>query len=74
MRNIFSGLVAEADVISGNSKHLTDDLVHLLLISSLAVIESWTLGEIQKTPEELIEYIKIATNNLLDGTTLLFVR
>jgi hypothetical protein len=74
MRSIFVGIISEAEVISGNSKHFANDLVHLMLISSLAVTESWTYGEIQKTPEELIDLIKTVTKNLLDGTALLFSR
>ena len=51
MRNIFTELVGESEVISSSSKHFADDLVHLLLISSLAVIESWIFEEIKKTPK-----------------------
>jgi AcrR family transcriptional regulator len=74
IRNIFTELMGESEIISGSSKHFADDLVHLLLISSLAVIESWIFGEIKKTPEELIEFIRTAVKNLLDGTESLFLR
>jgi AcrR family transcriptional regulator len=66
MGKFFHSLVSNSDIASGYSRLFVNDLSHLLLISSLAIIESWAYGEIRKTPEELMDFIKTVFRNLLN--------
>lgn len=42
-------------------------LTHIYSIALAALVESWLLGEIQQTPEELIKFIDITINDQLRG-------
>jgi hypothetical protein len=74
MRGIFSGIVEDSQVSNGNSRLYIEDLVHVMLISSLSIIESWLYGEIDKTPEELIELLDTMAGNMIKGSLIPYIR
>jgi len=51
-------------------KDYAEFLIHYYSIALAALMESWLLGEIKQTPEELIEFIDIAINDQIRGGLL----
>lgn len=45
-------------------------MAHYITVSFAAVTESWILGEIEKTPEELIRLLEITVNDQIYGAIL----
>ena len=48
-------------------KDYANFLIHYYSIALAALIESWLLGDIKQTPEELIEFIDITINDQIRG-------
>jgi AcrR family transcriptional regulator len=49
------------------SSDYAEFLTHIYSIALAALVESWLLGEIKQTPEELIKFIDITINDQLRG-------
>lgn len=47
-----------------------DMLTHFYVVALAGIIESWLLGEIDRTPEELIQFGDIILNDQLNGAAL----
>lgn len=45
-------------------------LTHFYVVALAGIIESWLLGEIDRTPEELIQFGDIILNDLVNGAAL----
>lgn len=52
------------------SKEYSEFLAQVYSLAFAALIESWLLGDLQQTPEELIEYMDTALNDQIRGALL----
>ncbi|NLU24221.1 MAG: hypothetical protein GXW99_05790 [Clostridiales bacterium] len=55
----------------GEQAHIPEDygnfLTHYFTVSLAAMVESWLLGEIKETPEQLVAYVDMTINDQLRG-------
>ena len=42
-------------------------LTHFYVVALAGMIESWLLGEIDRTPEQLIQFVDIILNDQING-------
>lgn len=70
LRDIVQLIVKSAREQISFTEEYEEFLVHYLTLSFSALTESWILGEIQKTPEELIKLLEITMNDQIHGAIL----